>query len=100
MPPDKELFFLFFAVIGGLLGGMLFNLPVIVYRLIKKQPIIPKGKKEKLQSPRILYAGVALFGGMAVFSFMNGLRYFALAFVLFSCAYDIGLIAYRRGWRG
>ncbi len=98
---DRELSLLLFAVIGGLLGwSVLYGLPVIIYRLIKKRPIIPKGKKEKLQSPRILYAGIASFGGMAIFTFMNGLKYFALVFVFFSCIYALGLIAYRRGWRG
>ena len=71
--PDSELSLLLFVLIGGLLGWLVYALPVIVYRVIKKRPIIPKGKKEKLLSPQIFYVGVAFFGGMAVFAFMSGL---------------------------
>ena len=48
----------------------------------------------------ILYTGIAVFGGFALLSFSNGRPYFGAIFVLFVLAYIIGLVAYKRGWRG
>jgi hypothetical protein len=95
---NQELILVFKAIGFGLAGGIIFSLPFVIWRLIRKQPIIPRGNK--LKSPMILYTGIAVFGGFALLSFSNGRPYFGAIFVLFVLAYIIGLVAYKRGWRG
>lgn len=94
----EELFRLLAIVIFSILFSLCIIVPIILWRLIKKKPVIPKGKK--LQSPFILYFGIVLFGGFASASFIIGMPYFGSAFMIFMSAYVIGLIAYSKGWRG
>lgn len=90
----EELFRLLAIVVLSTLFSLCIIVPIIFWRLIKKRPVIPKG--EKLQSPFILYLGIALFGGFAAASFIKGMPYFGSSFMIFMSAYVIGLIAYRK----
>lgn len=95
---QEEFYKLLFAIAMGLGGGLVFSVPVIAWRAFRRQPLFPKGKK--LDSPKILYLGVAFFGVMATISFIAGMPFFGSFFLLILSAYAWGLIAYKRGWRG
>ena len=95
---NQELILVLKALGFGLAGGIIFSLPFIIWRLIRRQSIIPRGNK--LKSSISLYTGVAVFGGLALMSFSKGRPYFGTIFLLFVVAYILGLIAYKRGWRG
>ena len=95
---NEELSVLLMAIGFGLVGGIVFVTPVIIWRAIRGQPIFPKGKK--LDSPKIFYIGIALFGGFAIMSFITGSLFFGPFFLLILLAYVWGLIAFKRGWRG
>jgi hypothetical protein len=93
-----ELSELLSIVIFSILFSLCIIIPIIVWRLIRRKPIVPKG--EKLKSPSMLYAGITFFGGFAIVSFVINRPYFGSAFTIFMTAYLIGLLAYRKGWRG
>jgi len=93
-----ELFQLLALTAFSIVLSIIYVTPVIIWRLVRRKPIIHKA--EKLKSPNIFFIGVALFGGFGLFSFIYGMPYFGTAFFVFMIAYVIGLIAYRKGWRG
>lgn len=82
-----------FGVIFGVVGG----LSIWVQRWIKGEPLV---KRTKFSSPSTFYAGIALFGGASVMAFVAGMPLFATVFLGIAVLYGVGLIAYRRGWRG
>jgi len=90
----KELSFLLLAIGIGIVGGLTFLIPAILWRLIRKKPLFPKGKK--LDSPKIFYAGIAVFGGFAIFCFLTGTPLLAVASLLGMLVYIRGLIVYKR----
>lgn len=91
---SQELYFLLLAIGVGVTVGLAFLIPNILWRLIKKKPIFPKSKK--LESPKILYAGIAFFGGFAIFSFFDGFSIIASTFLLLMLVYVWYLIAYKK----
>jgi glucan phosphoethanolaminetransferase (alkaline phosphatase superfamily) len=93
-----ELSELLSIVVFSILLSLCIIIPIIVWRLIRRKPVVPKGKK--LKSPIMLYAGITFFGGFAVVSFIINRPYYGSAFSIFMAAYVIGLLAYRKGWRG
>ena len=93
-----ELSELLSIVIFSLLLSFCIIIPIIIWRLIRRRPVVPKN--EKLKSPSMLYAGIVLFGGFVVVSFIINRPYFGSAFTIFMTAYVIGLLADRKGWRG
>jgi hypothetical protein len=93
-----ELSELLSIVIFSIFLSLCIIIPILVWRLIRKKPVVPKD--DKLKSPSMLYAGIALFGGFAIVSFVINRPYFGSAFTIFMTAYVIGLLAYRKGWRG
>lgn len=95
--PD-ELLKLLVLIVFSIAISLFIIVPIILWRLIRKKPVFPRG--EKLRSPKILYAGIGLFGSFGAISFITGTPYFGAAFLIIMCAYVIGLIAYRKGWRG
>jgi hypothetical protein len=56
---------LFLAVVMG----VAYLLVVLLWRTIRKRPLLPIAERTKIDSPRILYVGIGLFGvpGLAVF---------------------------------
>ncbi len=82
-------------IIGiGIIGGLIFLIPSIAWRLIKKQPLFPKD--EKLESPKKIYAGIALFGCFVIFSYFAGYPLFSIFFLLFMLFGIRALIVYKR----
>ena len=100
MTDNKEVRDLVLAILFGLVGGLIGSTPILIGRFFRREPLFVGRKAEKLTSPRILYAGIALFGAVAISSFAGGLPLFAGFFSLIASLYCIGLIAYRYGWRG
>jgi hypothetical protein len=96
--PYGELNTLLIAIAVGLTVGIAVSVPVLTWRWWRKEPLIPRGTK--LKSPRILYTGVALFSASAMTSLVAGYPLFASMFIAFASAYVVGIVAYRRGWRG
>ena len=86
----EELFKLLVIIGLSLAVGLLIVLPIIVWRAIRREPLLPKGKK--IKSSRILYFGAILFGGFAIISFFIGRPYFGSAFLLMLFAYVFGLV--------
>ena len=95
--PWSEAHLLFYTVAMGIVGGLAGAVPIFALRWWKGDPLI---QREKLTSPVILYFGILLFGGFGIMSFATRMPLFGAAFLLASGAYGVGVIAYRRGWRG
>ncbi|CAB1065839.1 hypothetical protein D1BOALGB6SA_10638 [Olavius sp. associated proteobacterium Delta 1] len=89
----EELIKLLIIIGLSLAVGILFSVPVIVWRAIKRRPLLPKGKK--IESPRIFYFGFLLFGGFATISFFIGRPYFGSAFLMVLFVYVCGFIVYK-----
>ncbi len=85
---------LLLAIGVGIIVGLAFLIPAILWRLIRKKPIFPKG--QKLESPKMLYFGIALFGGFAIISFFIGAPLFSLASLIFVLLGIRALIVYKR----
>ena len=52
----------------GLLGALVICVPAIVWRLIRRRPIVQRGRS--LNSPGVFYAGIAIFGELTIMSFV------------------------------
>ena len=78
--------------------SIIFITPILLWRLIRRKPIFPKG--EKLKSPNILYMGAVLFGGVGLLLILYGMPYFGSFFIIIMIAYVFGLVFYSKGWRG
>ncbi len=85
---------LLFAIGVGIIVGLAFLIPTILWRLIRKKPLFPKGKK--LESPKMLYFGIALLGGFTIISIFTGTPLFALASLIFMLLGIRALIVYKR----
>jgi len=82
----------------GLLGALVICVPAIVWRLIRRRPIVPRGRTRN--SPGVFYAGIAVFGALAIMSFVMNRPLFGSFLSLGLALSVLGLIAFRRGWRG
>lgn len=89
-----ELDFLLLTTVIGVVVGLAFLIPTILWRFIRKKPLFKKDKK--LESPKVFYAGIAFFGGFAIFSFLTGTPLFAFVFLLFMLLGIRALIVYKR----
>jgi len=94
----EELFKLLIVMGLSLAVSLAITVPIILWRLIRRKPIPPKGKR--LNSPNVFYAGIVLFGSFAALSFFTERPYFGSAILLGMVLFIWGLIAYKRGWRG
>ena len=94
----EELLKLLVTIGLSLAFSILIIAPVIIWRIVRKKPIIPKGYK--FESPKIFYAGILVFGIFSVLSFLTGTPYHGIVLFIFMSLYIIGLIAYNKGWRG
>ena len=94
----QELFTLLVIIGLSIVVSIIIIIPVILWRIIKKRPILPKG--EKFQSPKIFYFGILLFGCFGVFSFVAGMSYLGSFILLIMFVFIGGLIAHKKGWRG
>lgn len=90
----EELFKLLIIIGLSLLVSFIFIIPVIIWRSVRKKPLFPKGKK--IESVRIFYLGIILFGVFAAFSFYTGRPYFGSAILLIFLSFILGLIVFKR----
>lgn len=80
----------------GLLGALVICVPAIVWRLVRRRRIVPQPRT--LNSPGLFYAGIALFGTLAIMSFAMNRPLFGSFLSLGFALSVLGLIAFRRGW--
>lgn len=79
----------------SLLVSFIIVVPVLIWRRLKRKPLLPKSKK--IESPTIFYFGIILFGGFALASFLTGSPYFGTAFLLMLFGFACCLMAYKKG---
>jgi hypothetical protein len=91
----EELFKLIVGLGLSLIVSLIIIVPVIIWRILRRKPILPKG--EKFESPAPFYIGIILFGGFALAAFLTSMPYFGSAILLMLLAFVIGLIAYKKG---
>jgi hypothetical protein len=95
--PEK--FFKLIVIVSlSLIVSFIIVVPIILWRFIKRKPVLPKGKK--IESPKIFYIGILLFGCFALAAFLTSMPYFGSAFLLMLLTCVCGLVAHKRGWRG
>lgn len=90
----EELFKLLIIIGLSLLVSLIFIVPVIIWRVIRRKTLFPKGKK--IKSAKIFYLGIILFGIFAAISFYSGRPYFGSAILLILLAFIFGLIAFKK----
>jgi len=90
----EELFKLLIIIGLSLLVSLVFIAPVIIWRAIRRKPLFPKGKK--IESAKIFYFGIILFGVFASILFYTGKPYFGSAILLVFLVFIIGLIAFKK----
>jgi hypothetical protein len=91
----EELYKLVVGLGLSLIVSFIIVVPVIIWRILKRKPLLPKG--EKMESPTPFYIGIILFGGLALASFLTSTPYFGTALLLMSLACVFGLIAFKKG---
>ena len=91
----EELIMLIVIVGLSLIVSFVIVVPVLIWRLLKRKPLLPKS--EKLESPALFYVGILFFAGFAIAAFFTSMPYFGSAFVLMLLACICCLIAYRKG---
>ncbi len=93
----QELSFLLLAIGIGIVGGLVFLVPTILWRLIRKKPIFPKDKKYEVS--KTLFVSIVFIGGFAIFCFYTGTPLLAVVALLFMCLCIRALIVYKRNER-
>jgi hypothetical protein len=94
----EELFKLIVIIGLSLIVSFVIIVPVMIWRLLTRKPLLPKGKK--IESPTLFYIGIIFFGGFTLATFSTNMPYFGSTFLLMLLACIGGLIAYKKGWRG
>ncbi len=80
----------------GLFGALVVCVAIMLWRLVRRRPIVPQART--LNSPGLFYAGIALFGALAIMSFAMKRPLFGSFLSLGFALSVLGLIAFRRGW--
>lgn len=91
-------FYELIEVLGsGLIIGVIFVVPVVIWRLIRRKPILPYKQPERMESSIPIFTGILMFGGFCLGSFLTGKIYFGSAFFILFLAFVFPLIAYKKG---
>lgn len=90
----EELFKLFMIIGLSLVVSLIFIVPVIIWRAIRRRPFFPKGKK--IESANTLYLGTFLFGIFTVISFYTGRPYYGSAILIVFLSFVFGLVVFKK----
>ena len=93
----QELIKILFLTVTGILLAFIISIPVFVWRFVKKRPLL--GERTKLESPHLLYYGIAFFGITSIAAFRENSPYSGVALLIATFLFIIALIAYKKGWR-
>ena len=100
MSLSEQLGDLVLALFLAVVMGVAYLLVVLLWRTIRRRPLLPIAERTKIDSPRILYVGIVVFGVARLAAFLKDLAVLERTFF----ADDVGmcgaLVAFRRGWRG
>ena len=90
------------TVVGGVVGGLIGGAPYVWQRWRKGEPLFWPKNPQKLMSSDIsyFYAGIVMCGIMSVVAFVRGLPLFGAMILVFGALFTVGLVAFKRGWRG
>ena len=94
----EELFKIIIILGLSLIVSIILVLPVVVWRMIKRRPLVPEGSK--IESPAIFYVGTVLLGGLAIIAFIYKMKYFGALFLIMLLIPISGIVAFKKGWRG
>ena len=87
------------VLVGGITGFFACT-PLIFVRWYEGKPLLKPEKPWKLESPALLYVGMAVPGALAALAVTAHMPLFGLVFTIVAAVYAGMLRAYRRGWRG
>jgi hypothetical protein len=79
---------------------MVIIVPILIYRKLKGQPLLGLRKKREINSPKIFYIGMILFAAFTLLALYINKPYYAIFTLIIALLYLIGLIAFKKGWRG
>ena len=96
---SSEVTTLIIAILRRLVGGLLGGLAILAQRWVKNEPVWA-GRRERITSPTMFYGGIVCFGGMSAVAFASRVPLFGISLLGASALYLLGLIAFKRGWRG
>ena len=94
----EELLKLLIVVGLSLVVSLTITVPIILWRLIRRKFILPKGKR--LNSPNVFYAGIVLFGSFAALSFFTHRPYFGSAILLGGGSIYLGINRLQKRYEG
>lgn len=98
MPQD--LIELLYLLAFSLIAATVIIIPVLLWRSLKGQPLFDFKKRKKFKSPKIFYIGIIFFSFCTLWAFFENSSYHAMFLLIIVALYVIGLIAYKKGWRG
>jgi hypothetical protein len=81
---------------SGLIIGVVFVVPVIIWRLIRRKPLLPY-RGEKIESSIPLFLELFICGGFCLVSLFMNKPYSGLVFFLFFLAFGLALFYYKKG---
>lgn len=96
----EELIQLIYLLGFSIIIASIFVIPVLLWRALKGQPLLDLKNREKFESPKIFYIGIFLFSGGALWAFHDKMPYHGMFLLIIVGLCLIGLIAYKKGWRG
>jgi hypothetical protein len=73
MSSSEELGDLALAVFLTVVIGVAYLVAMLLLGTIRRRPLFPIGERTKIDSPGILYIGIAFFGGLALAAFLKGI---------------------------
>ena len=98
MPQD--LMELLYLLAFSLIVATVIIIPVLLWRSLKGQPLLDLKKRKKFESPKTFYIGIIFFGFCTLWAFYENSSYHAIFLLIIVVLYIVGLIAYKKGWRG
>jgi hypothetical protein len=88
--------FIFFIDIHWL-SGIIGAVSILLWRIIRRRPLLQINKDEKIKSPAMFYVGIILFGTFSLDSFITGSPYSGIFLFLMLISCILIIIAQKKG---
>jgi hypothetical protein len=70
---------------------------ILLWRIIRRRPLLQIKKDERIESPGMFYVGIILFGISSLGGFLTGRAYSGIFLFLMLISSILGLIAQKKG---
>jgi hypothetical protein len=86
-----------FSTVIYLFLGLIGAVSILLWRIIRRRPLLQIKKDERIESPGMFYVGIILFGISSLGGFLTGRPYSGIFLFLMLISSILGLIAQKKG---